>query len=530
VINGWPDLLIDASVAKVRLDVLSAEARRIQGLPVDSEVDLLEGISAILAWRETAYKTFLELFEPSAAIRFQSAIAANILAPFKRTVERFASAQAMLAEDVTQVFVLAVWIESTGAKPMAVSPSEMIAQLKANRKSQLSQTPPAPPPAPQLSQGIDAVGWSRRLTAFAIHILFWADIFRLWDFDIVRKALLHPIPHSGGMSYDTVVSILATAWVLYLTQFKPRWAFLLPLYLVASPPILILKWLGGAVVGPLYRAVQKIFNPSSVNPGEALERSRRRRIQWTLWVVLWIIWFVALRDIRASWIFWVPVLLTLPLWCYGIKWSLSSAVAPPSLTLLAVNFCSRHLDEALRAWPGKPEKERKTAANVLAFWAMGGSAVSRRYTGRAKLITIQQEAIVVFSVVLLSAFGLSCVWFGLLAQAILHTWPTSLSGYSFFGSGSLIDTTLWALGCMTTAVSFPTGGSTPMAIKMLHGFMLITGIFQVTYLLACFSIVSATDSTRVSDSATVSVTELDAKVSMALAIKESFELQAKGRT
>jgi len=69
-----------------------------------------------------------------------------------------------------------------------------------------------------------------------------------------------------------------------------------------------------------------------------------------------------------------------------------------------------------------------------------------------------------------------------------------------------------------------------MAIKMLHGFMLITGIFQVTYLLACFSIVSATDSTRVSDSATVSVTELDAKVSMALAIKESFELQAKGRT
>ena len=142
------------------------------------------------------------------------------------------------------------------------------------------------------------------------------------------------------------------------------------------------------------------------------------------------------------------------------------------------------------------------------------------------MLTIQRDAILVFSGVLLGSFGISCLWFGLLGQALLRSWPKALAGYNFFTSASLLETTLWALGCMTTSIGFPVI-PTPAWVKLLHAFILLTGIFQVTYLLACFSIISATDASRVSDRVTVPLAELETKVSMALAIRESFELRAK---
>jgi len=238
------------------------------------------------------------------------------------------------------------------------------------------------------------------------------------------------------------------------------------------------------------------------------------------------VWLVALKNVDAAWVFWVPTVLTLPLWYYGMKWSLTSAMAPPSITLSAVSFCSRGLDDAMRAWPSKSEREQKSAMGSLGMWSILGGTLCRRYTGATKLLTIQREAVIVFSGVLLAAFGISCLWFGLLAQAILHTWRSSFAGYGFFTSASLVETTLWALGCMTTAIGFPTG-ATPIWIKLLHAAVLMTGVFQVTYLLACFSILSSTDASHVSDRVIVPVAELETKVSMAMAIRESFEIRAK---
>ena len=245
-----------------------------------------------------------------------------------------------------------------------------------------------------------------------------------------------------------------------------------------------------------------------------------------LWLLLWAVWLVALRNVNASWVFWVPTMLTLPLWFYGVKWSLTSAMAPASLASSAVGFCSRQLDDVLNAWHRKNDKERKAAAGTLGLWAILGGILCRRYTGSAKLLVIQREAIVVFSGVLLAAFGVSCLWFGLFAQTLIHTWPSLLVGYNFFTSASLVETTIWALGCMTTAIGFPAGPSS-VWVKVLHAFILATGIFQVTYLLACFSIISATDATRVSDRVTVPVTELEVKVSMAFGMREAFETRMK---
>ena len=69
---------------------------------------------------------------------------------------------------------------------------------------------------------------------------------------------------------------------------------------------------------------------------------------------------------------------------------------------------------------------------------------------------------------------------------------------------------------MTTSIGFP-GQDTSVAIKTLHAAILATGIFQITYLLACFSIMAGA---VVGDSATKTIT-------IARALAEKLEHQPR---
>ena len=92
---------------------------------------------------------------------------------------------------------------------------------------------------------------------------------------------------------------------------------------------------------------------------------------------------------------------------------------------------------------------------------------------------------------LLLALGASSGFWGLVAIATMHS-TNALATYDFFNSGSLLEAITWAWGCMTTAVSFP-GAASPTWLKALHALILATGLFQLTYLLACFAIMASAE-------------------------------------
>ena len=65
---------------------------------------------------------------------------------------------------------------------------------------------------------------------------------------------------------------------------------------------------------------------------------------------------------------------------------------------------------------------------------------------------------------------------------------------------------------------------------MTHpNFILAVGLFQVTYLIACFSIVSAPEAVRISEKADVMLAELRAKVAIAEAVRNAFDRLAKAK-
>src|SRR5207253_655997 len=69
----------------------------------------------------------------------------------------------------------------------------------------------------------------------------------------------------------------------------------------------------------------------------------------------------------------------------------------------------------------------------------------------------------------------------------------------FAGQGYL-EYVVWAVGCMTTSVPLP-GREAVLGIKFLHCGILATGIFQITYLLGCFSIMVSTEGERAAQKA-----------------------------
>jgi hypothetical protein len=108
---------------------------------------------------------------------------------------------------------------------------------------------------------------------------------------------------------------------------------------------------------------------------------------------------------------------------------------------------------------------------------------------------VQKESLALFAASLLIALVASSWFWGLVGLGLMHSGDDLLSSYNFFNSGSMFEAILWAWGCMTTTIDFP-GSTAPTWLKAIHASILATGLFQLTFLLACFSIMMNTEGTR----------------------------------
>lgn len=198
---------------------------------------------------------------------------------------------------------------------------------------------------------------------------------------------------------------------------------------------------------------------------------------------------------NAGWATWIPPFLAIPVWLWCLRTSYRTATSPTTLAegLLAANLTA--LENVIRSLNEAKEGKPKGAASDSRFAHGFARFLLSRYKPETILPVIQREAILVFSMALLATFTASAVMWGLVGRALLHTEPAALQAYSFFSSRSLLECVLWSVGCMTTSISFP-GSAAPVWLKALHGSILATGVFQLTYLLACFSIMANAEGQR----------------------------------
>ena len=78
---------------------------------------------------------------------------------------------------------------------------------------------------------------------------------------------------------------------------------------------------------------------------------------------------------------------------------------------------------------------------------------------------------------------------------MFHTEPAALQAYSFFATRSLLESSsgLWLYDYVNLVSRLL---AAPVWLKALHGSILATGVFQLTYLLACFSIMANAEGQR----------------------------------
>jgi hypothetical protein len=165
--------------------------------------------------------------------------------------------------------------------------------------------------------------WGRRLTAMWLFgsICFWAAGGSSPGAQLER--LLGQVPLDAAMlPIGRVLVISAVLWYAYLSQLKVRWALWLPFYFLLFPFWLLLT-LGlrlfaaplGAFVNSLAGAEETlsvpVATPTSNTP--ATSQSQPFPVK-RLWLLLFFIWFVALRGLGLSWANWIPPVLTAPVW------------------------------------------------------------------------------------------------------------------------------------------------------------------------------------------------------------------------
>src|SRR5262245_55156381 len=94
---------------------------------------------------------------------------------------------------------------------------------------------------------------------------------------------------------------------------------------------------------------------------------------------------------------------------------------------------------------------------------------------------VERESILMFCSALDVALVASAWFWGLIGLALLRTDPRALDSYAFFSGAGLTETFLWAWGCMTTSIGFA-AASAPTWLKAIHGAIVATGVFQLTFL------------------------------------------------
>ncbi len=341
---------------------------------------------------------------------------------------------------------------------------------------------------------VGVVKWSRRLSALAANALLlrWA-LSGVAPFEEVVRWLGTSLAPEFALPPERILFAAVIVWYTFLSQLKLRWAVWLPVYLLVFPAAWFLRTVLAFASIPLVSYAKSLSEDDTANVTQPSPRRRRALPLKRLWLVLFFLWLLAVRGLNSDWAAWIPPILAIPIWQFFLKLAYKSAITPRTFVNSIVRLCSALLDRQmneLRKEPAKPENRR---ASEWVRRAVHG--ILSRYSEERVLSVIQRESIGLFSATLLAALAASSVFWGLVGQAILRTNPQALDSYVFFNSRGFWEAVLWAWGCMTTTINFP-GQAAVMWVKWLHAAILATGLFQLTFLIACFAIMTGSESQR----------------------------------
>jgi len=184
----------------------------------------------------------------------------------------------------------------------------------------------------------------------------------------------------------------------------------------------------------------------------------------------------------------------LPIWFFFLRFAYQSSITPRTFANVLVAASSGLLDTQIKTF--NEAREKKTKPTVPATFAYNvANAVLTRYSDERVVSVIQRESLALFAASLLVALIAASWFWGLVGLALMHSKDGLLASYGFFSSGSMFEAILWAWGCMTTTIDFP-GSAAPTWLKAIHALILATGLFQLTFLLACFSIMTSAEGSR----------------------------------
>jgi len=347
---------------------------------------------------------------------------------------------------------------------------------------------PAKPASSIYSQ---VVKWSRRTTAVATWALLirWAAVGTT-PMDELRTCFAPFLASVTTLPADRAATLLLVVWYAFLTQLKIRWFLWLPFYILVFPA----WWLGWialrALSVPLVNLAKSVDTAATVaQPVTSTASVPAKR----LWVLLFFSWLLIFRGLDVAWAAWIPPVLVVPFWYLFMKWAYQCAVTPRTFARVLVTMCSSLLDTEIKALNEARDKRQPRQSQTLVYGLV--NRILARYSEERVLGAVQRESLALFALSLLLALAASSLFWGLVGVAGLRTTRTFWAGYDFFNTGSLFEAVLWAWGCMTTTINFP-ARIAPTWLKALHAMILITGLFQLTFLFGCFSIMSNSEAQR----------------------------------
>jgi hypothetical protein len=315
---------------------------------------------------------------------------------------------------------------------------------------------------------------------------------------LTAKALTY-LPYLGDLTPSRFAVLALLTWYAFLSQLKIRWAFFwLPIYLLLFP----MSWLFGFVISSAWKRLGLPVSTTEPTPQSAAPAGRnappRRRHFPTrrVWALLFFVWLIPLQGLKVPWAVWIPPFLAFPIWLWLMWKAYKAAVAPKAFAQLSLTSSASLLEGTLKSFREARAKGTKPQDLTMHVARKVANSTLGRYSADKLISVIQQEAILIFSVALIITVLASAAFWGLVARALILTKPGVMNAYHFFSTRSFGEAVLWAIGCMTTSISFP-GEGAAVGLKILHAVVLGTGIFEVTYLLACFSVMVNSEGQRV---------------------------------
>lgn len=340
--------------------------------------------------------------------------------------------------------------------------------------------------------------WCRRTSAWIVLVLSIKAVIVGPPLVVELQRWLEPlVSRFTWLPQANAWYALAILWYAFLSQMKPIWFVLLPIYLFLFPFFhvagIALKLLGV----PAWGFIKSFSETTPKSPSDGAKKGRWYSRGRRAWVLLLLLWLAVLRGIESPWLACIPPVLMFPVWWHLLRVAYGFAVSPAALGTVLVTGCTHLLDSHIKANQESSDKSghgrgATTTCNIVEW-------VLQRYPEDRIVSVLQRESLTIFAISLLVALAASSVFWGLVGTAAMSFSDDLRNGYDFFQSGSLAEATLWAWGCMTTTIDFPGKGS-PLLLKLVHALIVATGLFQLTFLLACFSIMAGTEGTRFSAS------------------------------